>query len=72
MSTSEAGLTITADERYRQSLTYGLIISMAILSIIVCSLRVRPDSQLIKHEHVDIDTAHDLIYSAALHKSIHS
>ncbi|KAF4769210.1 hypothetical protein HAV15_008517 [Penicillium sp. str.  len=40
MSTSTAELSITADERYLQSLIYGLIISTGILSMIVCGLRL--------------------------------
>ncbi|KAJ5520802.1 hypothetical protein N7463_001255 [Penicillium fimorum] len=40
MSTSIAEQRMTADERYQQSLIYGLIISTGILSMIVCSLRL--------------------------------
>ncbi|KAJ5210076.1 hypothetical protein N7472_000215 [Penicillium cf. griseofulvum] len=40
MSTSMAEPRLSADERYQQSLIYGLIISTGILSMIVCSLRL--------------------------------
>ncbi|KAJ5193251.1 hypothetical protein N7449_009393 [Penicillium cf. viridicatum] len=48
MSTSVAELSITADERYLQSLIYGLIISTGILSMIVCSLRLYTRAFIIK------------------------
>lgn len=37
---SSGAVPLTAAEHYQQSLTYGLILSTGILSIIVCSLRV--------------------------------
>ena len=37
---SSGAVPLTSAEHYLQSLTYGLIISTGILSIIVCSLRV--------------------------------
>ncbi|CAI7590088.1 unnamed protein product [Penicillium glandicola] len=40
MSTTVADTSVTAEERYMQSLIYGLIISTGILSMIVCSLRL--------------------------------
>ncbi|KAJ5817132.1 hypothetical protein N7447_009365 [Penicillium robsamsonii] len=40
MSTSIAEAHLTSDERYQQSLIYGLIISTGILSMIICSLRL--------------------------------
>ncbi|KAJ5779109.1 hypothetical protein N7457_006829 [Penicillium paradoxum] len=40
MTTTETDLGLSSDGRYLQSLIYGLIISTAILSLIVCSLRL--------------------------------
>lgn len=40
MTTSETEPSLSADEQYQQSLTYGLIISTGLLSIVICSLRV--------------------------------
>ncbi|KAJ5511076.1 hypothetical protein N7453_003179 [Penicillium expansum] len=48
MSTSVAELTVTAEERYLQSLIYGLIISTGILSMIVCGLRLYTRAFIIK------------------------
>ncbi|KAJ5118780.1 hypothetical protein N7526_010417 [Penicillium atrosanguineum] len=48
MSTSAAELSLTADERHIQSLTYGLIISSSLLSLIVVSLRLYTRAVIIK------------------------
>ncbi|QQK47632.1 PTH11 GPCR protein [Penicillium digitatum] len=48
MSTSLADLSLTAEERYMQSLIYGLITSTGILSMIVCSLRLYTRAFVIK------------------------
>lgn len=63
-----AELSITADERYLQSLTYGLIISTGILSMIVCGLRVR---SWLEGFEIWWNTGHELILPTALHKSVH-
>ncbi|KAJ6111846.1 hypothetical protein N7523_007907 [Penicillium sp. IBT 18751x] len=48
MSNSAAEPSLTADERYLKSLTYGLIISTALLSLIVVSLRLYTRAVIVK------------------------
>lgn len=71
MSTSEAEPSLTADERYEQSLTYGLIIGTAILSMIVCSLRVSSHLEGSSTPEIRTSTTHELMSPAALHKGHH-
>ncbi|KAJ5560715.1 hypothetical protein N7513_003114 [Penicillium frequentans] len=53
MTTSETEPSLSADEQYQQSLTYGLIISTGLLSIIICSLRLYARAFILKRFGMD-------------------
>ncbi|KAJ5545270.1 hypothetical protein N7535_006347 [Penicillium sp. DV-2018c] len=48
MSSPQPEVVISPDEKYLQSLTYGLVIGTAILSLIICSLRLYTRAIVIK------------------------
>ncbi|KAJ5557523.1 hypothetical protein N7494_001438 [Penicillium frequentans] len=53
MTTSETEPSLSADEQYQQSLTYGLIISTGLLSIMICSLRLYARAFILKRFGMD-------------------
>ncbi|KAJ5889115.1 hypothetical protein N7504_009925 [Penicillium tannophilum] len=53
MTTSETEPSLSADEQYQQSLTYGLIISTGLLSIVICSLRLYARAFILKRFGTD-------------------